>query len=84
MLAFAKRIGTRSASAGVRRMAAAAASGGTNKRRHMAVTASAGSFFDMSAKSLGSGSRDAPTIGSSVSFSKYAGKVVMVQNVATL
>ena len=64
--------------------AAAAGGGGTSKRRHMAVAASAGSFFDMSAKSLGSGTRDAPVEGAPVALSKYAGKVVMVQNIATL
>ena len=72
-----------------RKMAAAGVGGGggvAGKRKQMSVVASAakGSFFDMSATSLGSGTRDAPVDGSPVSFSKYAGKVVMVQNVATL
>ena len=45
------------------------------------MAATAGSFFDFSANSPAEGP-DKP--GSEVAFSKYAGKVVLVENVATL
>jgi len=53
-------------------------------RASMVTSASGKSFFDFSATTLGSGTRESPVSGSSVDFSKYKGKVVMVQNVATL
>lgn len=51
------------------------------QRRSMSVSAS---FHDYSAKALGSGSRAAPVEGAEVDFKQYAGKVVLVENVATL
>jgi len=42
------------------------------------------SFHDFSAKTLGSGTRDAPVDGEEVSFSTYAGKVKLVVNIASL
>jgi len=48
----------------------------------MATTANL--FTSFSAKKLGTGTLDAPVEGETVSFSEYAGKVIMVQNVATL
>jgi len=50
-------------------------------RRDFAMAATAGSFFDFSATSPAEGP-DKP--GSEVALSKYAGKVVLVENVATL
>jgi len=66
---------------------------GRNSRRNtlyvksgsaMSTTAKAASFFDFGAVTLGSGTRDSPVEGDKVDFSKYAGKVVFVQNIATL
>jgi len=50
-------------------------------RRDFAMAATAGSFFDYSATSPAEGPDKA---GSVVALSKYAGKVVLVENVATL
>jgi len=48
----------------------------------MATTANL--FTSFSAQKLGSGTVDAPVDGETVNFSEYEGKVIMVQNVATL
>jgi hypothetical protein len=52
--------------------------------RARSLSAVAGSFYDFSAPALGSGTRAEPKDGPMVSFSEYAGKVTLVQNVATL
>jgi len=54
-----------------------------NGRVRMTTTMAA-SFHEFSAPALGSGTTDAPVPGPMVDFSQYAGKVIMVQNVATL
>jgi len=48
----------------------------------MATTANL--FTSFSAKKIGSGTAAAPVDGELVDFSAYAGKVIMVQNVASL
>jgi len=48
------------------------------------VTTMAASFYDYSAKLLGTGTRDAPVDGASTAMSSYKGKVIMIQNVASL
>ena len=53
-------------------------------RGSVRIATTANLFTSFSAKKLGSGTRDAPVEGESVAFSEYAGKVIMVQNVATL
>lgn len=48
------------------------------------VQTRATTFHDFSGKTLGGGSRDNPTEGTVIHFSQFKGKVVLVNNVATM
>jgi len=52
-------------------------------RRTMA-TVSASSLHNLSIGGLGKGTRDAPVAGDEINFSAFKGKVVLIQNVATI
>ena len=74
-MAAAARLGARPAVRGGRRVAKAA-------RR--AVQTRAASFYDFKVGALGGGTRDSPVDGAVMDLGAYKGKVVMVQNVATI
>jgi glutathione peroxidase len=42
------------------------------------------SLHDFSGKTLGTGTRENPTEGAEISYSKFRGKVVLINNVATM
>lgn len=44
----------------------------------------ASTIYDFTLKKLGGGSRDAPTEGADLPLSQYKGKVVLINNVATM
>jgi hypothetical protein len=48
------------------------------------VDAAASSIYDFTLKRLGGGTRDAPTEGADLPLSQYKGKVVLINNVATM
>ncbi|GHP09871.1 hypothetical protein PPROV_000860600 [Pycnococcus provasolii] len=56
----------------------------SSRRSSAVASASASSFYDFSLDSLGSGTRDVPAAGAPIDLAAYRGKVVMVQNVASL
>lgn len=53
-------------------------------RRGVRMTTSMASFYDFSPKLIGTGTPEAPVEGAVQPLAAYKGKVVMVQNVATL
>lgn len=61
---------------------------GSSSRRTVNVNVRAASsmstLYDFEVKGLSAGTRDAPTEGAAIDLSAYKGKVVMVQNVATI
>jgi len=77
------------ASAGARRSisnrssALRATAAKATKVRAFSVSA-AGSFHDFKGKYAGAGTRAAPTEGDAVDFSSFKGKVVLINNVATM
>lgn len=82
---------TRLASAGARRtisnrsaLRATAANRQTKARASTVSVSAAGSFHDFKGKTCGAGTRAAPTEGSEVDFASFKGKVVLINNVATM
>jgi len=49
-----------------------------------AMPIQATTFHDFSGKTLGGGTRENPTEGAEISYSKFRGKVVLINNVATM
>jgi hypothetical protein len=53
-------------------------------RRSSVRVNAASTIYDFTLKKLGGGSRDAPTEGADLPLSQYKGKVVLINNVATM
>ena len=53
-------------------------------RRSSVRVNAASTIYDFTLKKLGGGTRDAPTEGADLPLSQYKGKVVLVNNVATM
>ena len=53
-------------------------------RARFTATNAASTIYDFTLKKLGGGTRDAPTEGADLPLSQYKGKVVLVNNVATM
>jgi len=53
-------------------------------KKNTTVSIQATTFHDFSGKILGGGTRENPTEGAEISYSKFRGKVVLINNVATM
>ena len=53
-------------------------------RASRSVTRAASSIHDFSLQHLGAGTRDAPTEGAAMPLSAFKGKVVLINNIATM
>jgi glutathione peroxidase len=53
-------------------------------KKNTTVSIEATTFHDFSGKTLGGGTRENPTEGAEISYSKFRGKVVLINNVATM
>lgn len=56
----------------------------SSMKKNTTVSIQATTFHDFSGKILGGGTRENPTEGAEISYSKFRGKVVLINNVATM
>jgi hypothetical protein len=68
----------------IQRLRQRAKSSAMKKNATVSSSVQASTFHDFSGKTLGGGTRENPTEGVEISYSKFRGKVVLINNVATM